>query len=155
MALLPEEKKKIYEEEKARMEAQERIRKEKNGEKAEKLKESASVVTEEVSAKDVLKKKTGIFNFVFGTSKEEQKANFRFIILLALALAIAGYFGVLKWMALITLLIAAIAIYFAPSDIAWGKKGRNGIIALNILLGWTFIGWVVALCWALAAEKND
>jgi len=47
------------------------------------------------------------------------------------------------------------AIYLIPSMFAWGKKGQNGIIALNILLGWTFLGWVGALCWALAAEKVE
>ncbi|MBU0686769.1 MAG: superinfection immunity protein [Candidatus Margulisbacteria bacterium] len=36
--------------------------------------------------------------------------------------------------------IAFLVIYFAPSIIAWNRKGRDGIIALNILLGWTFFG---------------
>lgn len=51
-------------------------------------------------------------------------------------------------------LLIMILIYFLPTGIAIGRKGRDGIIALNILLGWTLIGWVAALVWALAAEKT-
>ncbi len=52
------------------------------------------------------------------------------------------------------LLIIGLFIYFLPSLCAIGKKGGAGIVALNILLGWTFIGWVIAFVWALAAEKE-
>ena len=46
------------------------------------------------------------------------------------------------------------AVYFAPSLIAStnGKKDATAIIALNFLLGWTFIGWVAALVWALMKD---
>jgi len=46
------------------------------------------------------------------------------------------------------------AIYFAPSLVAVDKKKVAAIFALNLLLGWTFIGWVLALCWALADDKR-
>jgi hypothetical protein len=47
-----------------------------------------------------------------------------------------------------------LAIYFFPSYIAHKRNHKNlvAIFALNLLTGWTFIGWVVALVWAL---KND
>ncbi len=46
-------------------------------------------------------------------------------------------------------------IYFLPSIMANRNKKRNfnAIFALNLLTGWSFIGWVVALVWALTEEK--
>lgn len=51
-------------------------------------------------------------------------------------------------------IIAIIVIYFVPSFIAEKrkKKSKTAIIALNFFLGWTFIGWLVSLIWALAAD---
>jgi ABC-type sugar transport system permease subunit len=45
--------------------------------------------------------------------------------------------------------------YFLPFAIAFNKKRANtgAIFALNLFLGWTLIGWVVALVWALKEER--
>jgi hypothetical protein len=42
-------------------------------------------------------------------------------------------------------------LYFTPGIIAWLRNHHNqGAIAiLNLLLGWTFLGWVAALVWSL------
>ncbi len=42
------------------------------------------------------------------------------------------------------------ALYFAPSFIAHRREhaNRTAILVLNIFLGWTMIGWVIALVWA-------
>jgi len=53
------------------------------------------------------------------------------------------------------LFIIILGLYFIPSFCAVGKKGAAGIVALNIFLGWTLVGWVVSLSWALAAPKAD
>jgi|HubBroStandDraft_6_1064221.scaffolds.fasta_scaffold4703052_1 Superinfection immunity protein len=47
--------------------------------------------------------------------------------------------------------------YFIPSIIAFHKRktNRGAILALNIFLGWSLIGWVVALVWALKVEPSD
>ena len=45
------------------------------------------------------------------------------------------------------LLILAV-IYFIPTMVGWNHRNVTAIILLNIFLGWTFIGWVVALVWA-------
>ncbi|MBN1928361.1 MAG: superinfection immunity protein [Chlorobiaceae bacterium] len=44
------------------------------------------------------------------------------------------------------------AFYFIPSMIAWTRKHRSlpAIIALNILLGWTGLGWIGAFVWSLS-----
>lgn len=53
---------------------------------------------------------------------------------------------------LIALII--LAIYFFPAIIAFvkDKKDKVAIGALNLLAGWTFVGWVVSLVWSL---RND
>ena len=54
-------------------------------------------------------------------------------------------------------LAAAVAIYFVPLFVAVrrGSKRANAIAALNVLLGWTLLGWVIALVWALADDKHE
>ena len=50
-------------------------------------------------------------------------------------------------LAVITILAA---LYFVPSLIA-GKSPRSAaIFVANLLFGWTLIGWVIILIWALA-----
>ena len=50
-------------------------------------------------------------------------------------------------------IIILIALYFLPSIAGWNTKGVNGIIVLNIFLGWTVIGWIAALIWAVQSPK--
>jgi hypothetical protein len=44
--------------------------------------------------------------------------------------------------------------YFLPSIIALARSKRDigAIILLNFFLGWTMIGWVVALVWAAKTD---
>lgn len=49
------------------------------------------------------------------------------------------------------LIIASVLIfYFLPAIVAIARSHHNAlaIFILNLLLGWTFLGWVVALAWA-------
>jgi hypothetical protein len=48
----------------------------------------------------------------------------------------------------------AVLLYLIPSFVGWNKKNINSIFTLNILLGWTFIGWVVALVWAVSKDNE-
>jgi hypothetical protein len=45
-------------------------------------------------------------------------------------------------------------MYFLPSIIALARSKRDlaAIVLLNFFLGWTMIGWVVALVWAVKAD---
>ena len=45
-------------------------------------------------------------------------------------------------------------MYFLPSIIALARSKRDiaSIVLLNFFLGWTMIGWVVALIWAVKAD---
>ena len=47
----------------------------------------------------------------------------------------------------------AVALYFIPLFIAIKREhpSGNAIAALNLLTGWTLIGWLVALAWSLSA----
>jgi hypothetical protein len=47
--------------------------------------------------------------------------------------------------------------FFIPSVIAYWRNHRSkgGIIALNILLGWTGLGWIIAFIWSLAYPGHD
>jgi len=53
-------------------------------------------------------------------------------------------------------LIALGILYFMPSSIAWNKHKRNrtAIFALNLLLGWTVLGWIVALIWGSRTTRR-
>jgi hypothetical protein len=52
------------------------------------------------------------------------------------------------------LIVFGVVIYFVPSFWAMGKRNSGAIFALNLFLGWTFIGWVGALIWAIM-DKDD
>ena len=47
-----------------------------------------------------------------------------------------------------------VVIYLIPSWIAWSRRHRNqgAIGVLNILLGWTVIGWIGALIWSCTSN---
>jgi hypothetical protein len=45
-------------------------------------------------------------------------------------------------------------LYFLPSIVAFARSKRDAvsILVVNLLLGWTAIGWVIALVWALKQD---
>jgi len=51
--------------------------------------------------------------------------------------------------------LLGLAVYFAPTFIAWGRKNFARIALLNVLLGWTVIGWIAALVWALRSPETE
>ena len=53
-------------------------------------------------------------------------------------------------------LVAALFIYVLPAIVARhrGKKNAGAICALNLLLDWTLVGWVIALVWALTVDER-
>jgi len=52
--------------------------------------------------------------------------------------------------------ILAVAGYFLPFLVADHRKHKNlpAIFALNLLLGWTGVGWIAAAVWAFSRPKN-
>ena len=59
--------------------------------------------------------------------------------------------------AIIIILLILTLIYYTPSIVAFarGKKNKGAILALNFFLGWTLVGWVVSLVWALTHEEKS
>ena len=47
-------------------------------------------------------------------------------------------------------IIILIAIYFIPTLIAFDKKAKSPaqVLIVNLFLGWTLLGWVIALVMA-------
>jgi len=45
-------------------------------------------------------------------------------------------------------------LYFLPTIIAFARNKRDttAILLLNFFLGWTAIGWVIALVWAVKTD---
>ena len=54
------------------------------------------------------------------------------------------------------LLIVGAIIYFVPTGLAWWMhvKSTRAIFYVNLVFGWTIIGWIVALMWAMS-ERNE
>ena len=48
-----------------------------------------------------------------------------------------------------------LAFYFLPTIIGYARHKRNAtaILVLNLFLGWTVIGWIVALIWSVTYES--
>ena len=53
-------------------------------------------------------------------------------------------------------LLIIVGVYFLPTLISYDRKhdSRAGIMALNLLLGWSLIGWIIAFIWALSGKNN-
>jgi hypothetical protein len=54
-------------------------------------------------------------------------------------------------------LFAAISVYILPSLIAivFKRRAKARIILINLLLGWTVIGWLIALLQSMRATPED
>jgi len=63
----------------------------------------------------------------------------------------------LSWQHIIIVSLIFIIPYFIPTFIAYNRKKSNtgAIFALNFFLGWSLIGWVGALIWALSNKETN
>ena len=52
------------------------------------------------------------------------------------------------------LLAVMVAVYFLPTLIAMDKKNATQVFVVNLFLGFTFVGWVVALVMAVKNEDK-
>lgn len=66
--------------------------------------------------------------------------------------AAAGGMGLL-----VGFLVAGLFVYFVPTLVATGRAHHNtaAIVMLNLFLGWTFLGWVAALVWAMTETRRE
>ncbi len=56
----------------------------------------------------------------------------------------------------LAIVAVALAVYFAPTLLALHRKVTNtgSVLVINLFLGWTLIGWVVALAMAARTVKT-
>ena len=49
-----------------------------------------------------------------------------------------------------------LSVYFLPTIVCAIRRHHNtlAIFVLNIFLGWTFVGWVVAMVWSCTADTK-
>jgi ABC-type transport system involved in cytochrome c biogenesis permease component len=59
----------------------------------------------------------------------------------------------LGWM----LLMILMGLYLIPTWVAFGREHHDkvAILFLNLLLGWSVLGWIIALVWALTAVRRE
>jgi uncharacterized membrane protein len=57
----------------------------------------------------------------------------------------------------ILMLMAVVLLYMLPTLIAFGREHprRQDVAVVNILLGWTLIGWIAVFLWASLARTED
>ena len=64
----------------------------------------------------------------------------------------------LEYLAGLSAIVIVISLisYFLPTLIAMlrGKSNTFAILLLNLFLGWTFIGWIVALVWSVTSDNK-
>jgi hypothetical protein len=60
----------------------------------------------------------------------------------------------MEYLLLILAILGVAALYFAPTIVAFSRKApnRGSVLVLNLFLGWSFVGWVIAL--AMAARSR-
>lgn len=57
----------------------------------------------------------------------------------------------------LVLAVLAVVVYFAPAIIADRNNHphKDAITLVNLVIGWTLIGWVVAAAWASTKKAED
>ena len=51
-------------------------------------------------------------------------------------------------------MLVSLLFYFLPAYLARNRSDFTAILVLNVLAGWTFIGWIIALVWALSSGQQ-
>lgn len=53
-------------------------------------------------------------------------------------------------------LVWLVVLYFIPAFVAWKRRHHQtmAIAALNLFAGWTVVGWIGSLIWALTAVAS-
>lgn len=65
------------------------------------------------------------------------------------------FFALVGLPLLVLLIGASVLLHFLPTIIAAARHKQNtlSIFLLNVFLGWSFIGWVIALVWAVSVDR--
>ena len=76
------------------------------------------------------------------------------LAVLAIAIGLARNTAAVAGPAHLILFLALVGLYLVPSGLAVHRNcmATGWIVALNIALGWTLFGWVIALGWAASGK---
>ena len=57
----------------------------------------------------------------------------------------------------VLVLCAAVYLYFVPFAIAYVRRHKytKTVFLLNLLFGWTGVGWIVLVVWSFAGQKKS
>jgi hypothetical protein len=57
----------------------------------------------------------------------------------------------------LVLIGCSLVIYVAPTIIGWQRRvaGAGALAILNVLLGWTGLGWIGCMLWAVCAHTHQ
>jgi hypothetical protein len=139
MDLTPEERERIYLEEKARHEARERVAREAAAARAAEEAQRAQAAKEEERLREERQRRL-----------DEMWAQRHGSGVQAIPCEQGGGGNPIGWVLLGVLTLG----YLAPAAVAGHRRHRNstGIFLVNLFFGWTLIGWVVALVWAVSYQ---
>ena len=72
-------------------------------------------------------------------------------------MALVNLVVLLVMLFIVTWLFVSFVFYFIPLIVAQIRRHNNvvQIAILNIVLGWTLIGWLAALLWALSNDTDS
>jgi hypothetical protein len=77
------------------------------------------------------------------------------VVATLVSLSFVNKFGDINIFLLIFLIICGAVIYFLPAIVGRNTKYSAGILILNLFFGWTLLGWVGALIWAVSAPRYE
>ncbi len=71
-------------------------------------------------------------------------------VVLSIVLIVSGVRNPAAWAGS----LLGLLFYFLPTVAGFKKRNAGAIFVLNLLLGWTVIGWIIALVWGLTKDPQ-
>ena len=64
--------------------------------------------------------------------------------------------GLFGWLLSVLGFVVSLALYFLPTIVASARRStRTGtVFVIDLLLGWSFLGWIVAMVVAVASNRR-
>ena len=78
-------------------------------------------------------------------------------LLLILPVLLVGFVFFPDLTFLLIFAVLGLCLYFLPSFIDYSRKHLNlgAVFVANLFLGWTFLGWVICLVWAVMRTETE
>ncbi len=78
------------------------------------------------------------------------------IVMIIVALHVTGSGSIGSAFALVLFFVFWVGVYFIPAAVAVSRDVPNAgsVVVINLFLGWTLVGWVVALAMAVRSTQG-